>query len=87
MIFRAARGAATFIMAISSWAPLLPTLSIASAALRHSRRVISMSMRASATRCSQTDCSEMRLPKAVRVSSRLHIFSSATSAAPSVLMQ
>ena len=54
-------GAATLIMAISSWAALLPTLSIMSAALRQSRRVISMSVRASAMRCSQTDCSAMAL--------------------------
>ena len=37
-------GAATLIMAISSWAVLLPTLSIMSAAFRHSSRFISISV-------------------------------------------
>ena len=78
----AMRGAATLIMAISSCAALLPTLSIMSAAFRQSSRVISMSMRASAMRCSHTECSASFLPKATRDRSRLDIFSSATSAAP-----
>ena len=61
MTLSAMRGAATLIMAISSCAALLPALSIMSAAFRQSSRVISMSMRASAMRCSQTECSAMLL--------------------------
>ena len=64
-------GALTLIIAISALAALLPALSIMSAALRQSRRVQSISIRASATRCSQTLCSVRRLPKAVRDCSRL----------------
>src|SRR5688572_17232409 len=63
--FSAVRGAATLIIAISPCAALLPTRSIMSAALRHSSRVISISIRASAIRSSQTDCSDRRLPNAV----------------------
>ena len=66
MICSAMRGALTLIIAISALAALLPALSIRSAALRHSRREQSISIRASATRCSQTLCSARRLPKAVR---------------------
>ena len=80
-------GPATLIIAISACAPLLPTLSIMSAAFRQSKRHISMSIRAVATRCSQTECSEIRLPNATRDVSRLTIFSSATSATPIVRMQ
>ena len=87
MIFSAMLGAATLIMAISACAVLLPTLSIMSAALRHSRRFISMSVRASAMRCSHTECSMIFLPKAVRDDSRFTIFSSASSATPMVRMQ
>ena len=61
MIFSAMIGAATLIIAISPCAALLPARSIMSAALRHSRRVISMSMRALAIRSSHTPCSAMRL--------------------------
>ncbi len=75
------------IIAISSRADLLPAVSIMSAALRQSSRLISMSIRALATRCSHTDCSAMRLPKAVRDSSRCAIASSALSATPIVRMQ
>ena len=57
MICSAMRGALTLIIAISALAALLPALSIRSAALRHSRRVQSISIRASATRCSQMLCS------------------------------
>ena len=87
MIFSAMFGAATLIMAISSCAVLLPTLSIMSAAFRHNRRFISMSVRASAMRCSQIECSMIFLPKAVRDDSRRTIFSSASSALPMVRMQ
>ncbi len=59
--FSAVRGAATLIIAISPCAALLPTRSIMSAALRHSSRVISISIRASAIRSSHTDCSDRRL--------------------------
>ena len=58
-----------------------------SAAFKHNNRVISMSRRASATRCSHTDCSAMVLPKATRDISRLTMSSSANSAAPNVRMQ
>ena len=51
------------------------------------RRVISMSVRASAMRCSHTDCSLTFLPKATRLCRRLTIFSSAASATPMVRMQ
>ena len=61
------------IIAISAWAALLPALSIRSAALRHSSRDMSMSIRARATRCSQIDCARMSfLPNATRDCSRLH---------------
>ena len=59
-------------MAISSCAVLLPTLSIMSAAFRHNRRFISMSVRASAMRCSQIEYSMIFLPKAVRDEQPLH---------------
>ena len=42
--------------------------------LEHNSRVVSMSMRASAILCSQTDCSEMRLSKATRDCSLRTIF-------------
>src|SRR5215208_6248288 len=66
MIFSAIFGAATLIIAISPCAALLPARSIMSAALRHKRRVMSMSIRASAIRSSHTPCSAMVLPMAVR---------------------
>src|ERR1700688_1626937 len=66
MIFNAMLGAATLIMAISSCADLLPTLSIMSAAFRHSRRFISISVRASAMRCSQIEYSTIFLPNEER---------------------
>ena len=80
-------GAATLIIAISPCAALFPARSIMSAALRQRSRVISMSMRALATRSSHTDCSAMVLPNAVRDISRFTIASSASSAAPMVRMQ
>ena len=87
MIFSAILGAATLIMAISSCAVLLPTLSIMSAAFRHNSRVISMSVRASPMRCSQIECSMIFLPNAVRDDRRFTIFCSASSALPMVRMQ
>ena len=61
MIFSAMLGALTLIIAISALAALLPARSIMSAAFRHSSRVASISIRASATRCSQMLCSDERL--------------------------
>ena len=81
------RGPIALIIAISPCADLLPALSIMSAALRHNSRIISRFERASATRCSQIEWSAMRLPKATRLSSRLHISSSAASATPIDRMQ
>ena len=75
------------IIAISSCAALLPALSIMSAALRQSSRVISTSIRARAMRCSQIEWSEMRLPNATRLTSRFAIASIASSATPMVRMQ
>ena len=46
-----------------------------------------MSVRASPMRCSQTECSMIFLPNAVREASRFTIFSSASSALPMVRMQ
>ena len=87
MILSAMLGACTLIIAISSWAALLPALSIMSAALRQRSRVISMSMRARAIRSSHTLWSDTRLPKATRDWSRLAIASIASSATPIVRMQ
>src|SRR5882762_4198785 len=64
MILSAMLGAATLIMAISSCADLLPTLSIMSAAFRQSRRFISISVRASAMRCSQIEMNRLLCLKA-----------------------
>ena len=72
-------GAAILIIAISARAALLPTVSIIWAALRQSRRAISISQRARAIRSSHTECSAIALPNARRASRRRHIFSSATS--------
>ncbi|MCY1380523.1 hypothetical protein D9M69_683530 [compost metagenome] len=80
-------GATTLIIAISALATLLPTVSIMYAALSVSRRAISMRQRASAMRSCQTDWAEIGLPKATRLLSRLHISSSARSAAPMERMQ
>ena len=57
MIFSAMFGAFTLIIAISARATLLPTVSIMYAAFSVSRRAHSISMRASAMRSSQTECS------------------------------
>ena len=80
-------GPTTLIMAISACAALLPPRSMASAAFKHSRRAISMPVRASAMRSSHSECSAMGLPKAVRESKRRTIFSNATSEAPMLRMQ
>ena len=87
MIFSAMFGAFTLIIAISALAALLPALSIRSAALRHSSRVHrsrSAPRRPAAPRCCAR---QIFLPNATRLCSRLHISSSASSAAPIVRMQ
>ena len=71
MILSAMFGAFTLIAAISVRAALLPTVSIIQAAFSVSRRAHSISMRASAMRSSQTECSAMRLPNAVRAEQAL----------------
>src|SRR6185503_8334093 len=80
-------GTATLIMAICWRASLLPNLSIAHAALRTSRRAMSISMRMSATWALVTPISEMRWPKATRLLARLMAISSARSATPIARMQ
>src|SRR3546814_19378397 len=75
-------GACTLIIALSAAADLLPTLSIMSAALRQSRRVISISMRARARRCSQMLYSATLRPKATRDWSRFAILALASQAKP-----
>ncbi len=80
-------GTATLIIAICWRASLLPYLSIAHAALRTSRRAMSISMRISATWALVTPISEMRWPKATRLLARLIAISSARSATPMARMQ
>ena len=84
---RATSGAATLIAAISVRAPLLPTVSINHAVLRVRRRIISRSMRDSAIQSCTFDLSATRRPKVSREIARLHMSSSARSAAPMVRMQ
>jgi hypothetical protein len=74
-------------MAISFWAPLIPTVSIIHAAFSTRRRAMSISHRASAMRSCQTDCSATGLPNATRALSRATIISKARSAAPIERMQ
>ena len=69
-------GTATLIIAISAFATLLPTVSMARAALRVRRRACSIMIRASAIRSCVTVCSDTRLPKATRLDARRHILSS-----------
>ena len=66
---------------------LLPTVSISQAALRVSRRAISISMRDSAIQSCTLARSANGWPKVTREAARAHISSSARSAAPIVRMQ
>jgi len=80
-------GATTLIIAISFCAALLPATSIFHAACSTRNRAWSIFSRASAMRSRQTPCSASGRPNAMRLSARLHIFSSVRSAAPIRRMQ
>src|SRR5450830_402530 len=74
MTWQAMLGATTLIMAISVLATLLPATSIIQAALRVSRRAMSILQRASAMRSCVTVCCATVLPKAVRAEAAAHQF-------------
>ena len=74
-------------MAISARAALLPTVSIMYAAFKVSKRACSISMRELAISAMIDPCSANFFPKATRLSTRLHIVSSARSATPIARMQ
>ena len=87
MMSQAILGATTLIMAISLRADLLPAVSIIQAALRVSRRAMSILQRASAIRSCVTPCADTSLPNAVRLDALRHINSKARSAKPIRRMQ
>ena len=87
MIFRATLGVATLIAAISVRACWFPTVSISHAVLSTSRRIISSSIRASAIQSRMLALCETGLPNVSRSSARVHMSSSARSAAPIARMQ
>src|SRR5690606_10768421 len=83
----ATRGAITLIAATSDRAACTPCLSISQAVLRVSSRACSIAIRDSAICSRTTPCLASGPPNASRDSARLHISSSARSAAPIARMQ